>query len=214
VFPLRRERTQPSAVTDSTKRRLPSRQPRWVRALGRSACAEHPRWSRNETVRGSPTTWRVRATNATAARVPQRGAGPTTRRGSPQRAADPTTRRKYVTNAASRGPPTCRGLSRKRGEARVSRHAGGVYPHMPRAAAARTRAGPIPQCPWAPDPATPRAAVLTQRDAGPCNAPARAPTTRRWACPEHFRARTTRVPRPAIKLRAARSFSARTHTPR
>ena len=48
----------------------------------------------------------------------------------------------------------------------------------------------------------------------PVNAPARAPTNAPLACPKHFGRGTTRVPRPAIQLRAARSFSARPHTPR
>jgi hypothetical protein len=88
VFPLRRERTHASAVPESTQRRLPSRQPRWVRARGRSACADtedglETRQSkayrqrdgpgpRNATAGAGPTRRRV---SHDAPRVPQRAAG-------------------------------------------------------------------------------------------------------------------------------------------
>jgi hypothetical protein len=68
--------------------------------------------------------------------------------------------------------------------------------------------------PWARDPATPRAAVLTQRDAGPVTprrgppqrAAGRVPNTSERGL-RGFRARRS-------SYGAARSFSARTHTPR
>jgi hypothetical protein len=68
-------------------------------------------------------------------RRPARRLSPETRRG-----ADLTACRWHVppyARAVSRRP--ARRLSPKRGQARVSRHASGVYPHIPRAAAARTR---------------------------------------------------------------------------
>jgi hypothetical protein len=87
VFPLRRERTHASAVPESTQRRLPSRQPRWVRAPRRSACADtedglETRQSeayrqrdgpgpRNATAGAGPTT---RPVSHDAPRVPQRAA--------------------------------------------------------------------------------------------------------------------------------------------
>jgi hypothetical protein len=142
------------------------------------------------------------------------GAGSTTRRGSdnapriPQRAASTFQTPRAVgrrlaagcpRNVARRGsqgmPVACTHIFR---EPRPLGHAVGPVPRWPLGSGPgnASRSGTYPAGRW------------------PCNAPARAPTTRRWACPEHFRARTTRVPRPAIQLRAARSFSARTHTPR
>jgi hypothetical protein len=157
VFPLRRERTHPSAVTDSTKRRLPSRQPRWVRAPGWSACADtHDGLEKRQ----SEAHWQYDGPGPQTrrrARVPQRAAGTS----QTPRAVGRRPAAGYPGNAARRGPHgvllTCTRICR---EPRPPGHA----------------AGPVPQSPWARDPATHRAAVPTQRGAGPANAPARAPT--------------------------------------
>ena len=162
------------------------------------------------------------------ARVPQRAAGLTTRRGPhnapriPQRAAGMSQTPRDVAADLPRvchtrreaSPPTCRGLSGN--AARRGSH--GVPLTCARIAASRGRQDTPPgRYHSAPRLGTRQRLVQRYLPSGPLapvNALARAPTNARWACPNTSGRGTTRVPRPAIQLRAARSFSARTRTRR
>jgi len=145
------------------------------------------------------------------ARVPQGAVCPTTRRGS-HNAPRVCHSRGHVTKAASRESDsvplacTANAADRNRG---TRRRAGTTVPGPRQRLAQRCLPGGA---------------------LAPVNAPARAPTNAPLGVsqtlrardyegsapgdPEHFGRGTTRVPRPAIQLRAARSFSARPHTPR
>jgi hypothetical protein len=127
VFPLRRERTHPSAVTDSTKRRLPSRQPRWVRAPGRVLAPTPVMVSKRDSQRHAGKREEAPASNAPA------GAAPTTRRGmSPTPRA--MARRPAARPVRARPGFRRRGrLSQKRREARTRRLADTASPPAPTA---------------------------------------------------------------------------------